>query len=193
MPEITSSRYLRWHRQGREKCCVACGQTKLLAEFYAYGYRTNQGKRSIRYESRCKPCARARRRENHAANPNYGAAQSLKWRTKNKDQQRTYARAYRVSEHGRQAKALLQRTRKARQRAGIVGHEEDQAIRAIYLEATRIEALAEVCPVFDDPLLTKKMHVDHIMPLSKGGKHVATNLQILPAGLNMRKGNKCPR
>ena len=34
-------------------------------------------------------------------------------------------------------------------------------------------------------------HVDHIIPLSKGGRHVASNLQILPAGLNLRKGTKC--
>jgi hypothetical protein len=41
--------------------------------------------------------------------------------------------------------------------------------------------------------LGKKMHVDHVTPLAKGGLHVAGNLQILPAGLNMRKGVKCPK
>lgn len=36
------------------------------------------------------------------------------------------------------------------------------------------------------------VHVDHIIPLSKGGPHVADNLQILTATENMRKGAKLP-
>ena len=32
------------------------------------------------------------------------------------------------------------------------------------------------------------VHVDHIVPLSKGGPHVFENLQILPAIENLRKG-----
>ena len=35
-------------------------------------------------------------------------------------------------------------------------------------------------------------HVDHIKPLSKGGLHHPENLQILPADLNLKKGNKEP-
>lgn len=35
-------------------------------------------------------------------------------------------------------------------------------------------------------------HVDHIIPLSKGGKHVPNNLQIIPAKENLRKGSKIP-
>jgi len=32
--------------------------------------------------------------------------------------------------------------------------------------------------------------VDHIIPLSKGGYHIHTNLQILPLRINRRKGSK---
>jgi len=35
-----------------------------------------------------------------------------------------------------------------------------------------------------------KHHVDHIYPLSKGGLHTPSNLQILPAAINLRKGKK---
>ena len=37
--------------------------------------------------------------------------------------------------------------------------------------------------------LGKNFHVDHILPLSKGGLHHPTNLQIIPAYLNLAKGN----
>jgi len=33
------------------------------------------------------------------------------------------------------------------------------------------------------------MHVDHIIPISKGGKHDVCNLQLLEASLNLKKGS----
>jgi len=33
-------------------------------------------------------------------------------------------------------------------------------------------------------------HVDHIKPLSKGGKHAISNLQVVPATWNLSKGNR---
>jgi len=32
-------------------------------------------------------------------------------------------------------------------------------------------------------------HIDHIQPISKGGYHIHTNLQILPATTNLKKSN----
>jgi 5-methylcytosine-specific restriction endonuclease McrA len=36
-------------------------------------------------------------------------------------------------------------------------------------------------------------HVDHIYPISRGGKHHPSNLQILPAKLNLKKKSKIPK
>ena len=40
--------------------------------------------------------------------------------------------------------------------------------------------------------LKRKGHVDHIIPVSKGGKHAASNIQLLCAGCNLRKSDKDP-
>lgn len=187
VPEVKAS---HWHAEGRIKRCVLCGHEKALTEFYAYGYVTNQGKQSTRYESRCRPCATARRKARYACVGDYERQVHRKWAERNKDHLQQYRRAKQSDPAHRALKAKAQRLRKARLRSG---EQNDPAIKAIYAEALRVEALIQCCPVFDLPELGKKIHVDHVIPLAKGGRHVASNLQLLPIGLNMRKGTKCPR
>lgn len=37
-------------------------------------------------------------------------------------------------------------------------------------------------------IFNTKFHVDHIVPLNKGGMHIPSNLQVMPARLNLLKG-----
>lgn len=182
MPEIS-----HWHRADRTKRCIACDEVKPLGEFYAYGYLTNQGKQSTRYESRCKECARERRLGQYRARRDDELRRMKEWREANTDHRISYSRKRQADPAVKRLKAYHQRLRKARMRS-VSG--DDEAIRAIYAEAMRAEQVIRVCPVFDLPELGKKLHVDHIIPLALGGRHEARNLQILPAGLNMRKGAK---
>jgi 5-methylcytosine-specific restriction endonuclease McrA len=179
-----------WHNIERVKCCTRCSQEKPLHEFYACRYTTNQGKQSIRYESRCRKCVSKRGKERRAKDPSLSSRYMAEWRSKNGDRELEYRKQYQDSDHGKRVRAKNQRLRKARMRSGSG---DDAEIRAIYTEAMEIERIIAVCPVFDIPELTKKMHVDHIIPLARGGKHVASNLQILPGGINVRKHASCPR
>lgn len=61
----------------------------------------------------------------------------------------------------------------------ILTPEEHQRILLIYKECGRITEETGVLH-----------HVDHIHPISKGGKYHPDNLQILTATENIRKGNK---
>jgi hypothetical protein len=63
--------------------------------------------------------------------------------------------------------------------ATILTPEEHQSILSIYQECARITEETGIAH-----------HVDHIHPISKGGKHHPDNLQILTATENIRKGNK---
>lgn len=194
--EITpskASRYkvpvgLHWHRPDRTKACIRCGEEKSLGEFYSYEYTTAQGKRSTRYESRCRPCSRERRMETYQEKTERDRATSQAWKERNRDRLSEYTRSRQSDPEYRAMKARAQRMREARAKATYA--ENTPGIAAIYAEASRIEKVIALCPVFDLRELGKKMHVDHIKPLSKGGEHIVSNLQILPAGINMRKGVK---
>jgi 5-methylcytosine-specific restriction endonuclease McrA len=179
-----------WHESGRLKKCIACGESKPLSEFYAYGYTTRLGKPGTRYDSRCRPCAQARRREAYHADPEGESLKHRRWNEANAERIREWRRERQKLPETKALKAYHQRLRKARMRSGA---NDNDAIRAIYAEAMRVERIIACCPVFDLPELGKKMHVDHIIPLARGGKHEADNLQILPIGINMRKGVKCRR
>jgi len=174
-----------WHRPDRLKRCIRCKEQKPLTAFSKRNYVTKNGKGrpSIGYESRCKPCACARVAERTKANPEHVAA--LRRATYRRNHERT--RQYQKDQRARYA------AHNARYRVGRgLKSNDPPEIRALYAEAARITALIQCCPVWDLPELQKSVHVDHKIPISKGGKHVIENLQLLPAGLNMRKGNRCP-
>lgn len=179
-----------WHAKDRVKACTSCKCPKPIGEFSAYPYTTKQGKRSVRYESRCLDCNRKRSAAYRERNPHAVVAQNARRIVRDPDIFKKLSRRYRETEQGRLVKAAHQRLRKARLRSASG---DDEEIRQIYLRAIELEKVVANCPVFDIPELGRKMHVDHIVPLSKGGAHEACNLQILPSGLNLRKGTKCLR
>ncbi len=187
MPEIVkqSSKNAHWHRPDRKKRCILCDEIRSLSEFYSYSYTTNQGKLSTRYESRCKLCSRSRSKVRHKAIRSQAIAAMQLWRAHHPDEVIAQRRRYQQSEHGRRVKARNQRIRAARTNAG--SSNRDPRIAALYREAADWEQKLAACVISDDPL-DLKVHVDHKQPLSKGGKHVFDNLQILDARINMQKG-----
>jgi 5-methylcytosine-specific restriction endonuclease McrA len=149
--------------------CAMCGQQKTPESFYWYPYITQQGKNSIRRESRCKECARQRRRDRYAEDPVKDLASSGDWKIRNKEPQAEYRRMRRAAHSSYEAKrraAKLQRT--------VVWADLD-AINDIYDKAT-----------------ATGLTVDHIIPLQGvrvSGLHVQNNLRLLSKSENSRKKN----
>lgn len=72
----------------------------------------------------------------------------------------------------------MQRARK-RKLTPPMTEEEKSLIEKFYEHASRLTKLLKI-----------KHHVDHIIPLAKGGLHHPSNLQVIPASVNLRKGIK---
>ena len=79
------------------------------------------------------------------------------------------------SKHLRRANNAKRRSFK-KQSSVILTKSQKQIVNCLYRQAHRLENRIGI-----------KFHIDHIVPLSRGGLHSPTNLQVIPATLNMRK------
>lgn len=172
--------------------CIECNRILAVGEFFSYPYVTRQGKSSVRYDSRCRVCCRKRVRQRRVdpEKREKDRLASLAWKRANRERVAATVKDRRNNDPAfRQMKAAYQRARKARMRAGIGCGRNDPAILAIYVEAKAIEQKLAACVVCDDPLEVA-MHVDHIVPLARGGQHLLENLRIISARENLSKGDR---
>lgn len=103
------------------------------------------------------------------------------WRIKNKDRFDKTQKAWRksnshiISFHSAKRRKLVESS------FVMLHKNQEEIIKTIYKTSSRIGKCIGI-----------PHDVDHRIPLSRGGFHVHTNLQILPATINRRKYNKMP-
>lgn len=156
------------------KPCIACGQQKTPESFYWYPYTTLQGKASVRRESRCKECARQRRRERYAKDPAADQTSSGNWKARNKERMLARQAEYKKTTGRAICNAAIAK-RQAAQLQRVPVWADLDAIKNIY-----------------DSASAAGLTVDHVIPLQGvrvSGLHVLCNLQLLSKTENSRKKN----
>lgn len=165
------------------RVCISCKQTKAKADFYCYPYTTKQGKRSVRAESRCKDCTKARRRERNARKISVDLDTYKKYRAANKTELARRLKAYRNANIGKVRAQRIESERRRRiaksgKKMGLVARVLDEyRVGDKYIDAYS-------CELIDVPT------IDHIVPLSCGGKHEYDNLCVTSLGNNSSKRNR---
>jgi 5-methylcytosine-specific restriction endonuclease McrA len=164
------------------KICSLCKVQKLFTDF-SPDKRDSSG-----VQSRCKVCFAQIMRERRAKNPEAHRQAVGKSTKKNYKAKLERNNLYRTNnpEKVHQWKKKDRTENKARiladcaKRRTLLAGETSVEIRQLYVLKDFYQAMS----------LGERFHVDHIVPLSRGGLHAYKNMRVIPAIDNLRKGNK---
>lgn len=162
------------------KCCTSCKTEKPLTEF-------SPSKRGLfGVQAKCKPCYAKIMRDRRTADPSKHRESIKKYTENNYKKVLKRNSAYRknnpdkVSEWKRKdrivnkVRVLADNAKRRSLTKGPVSKD----VRMIYALRDFYAAMS----------LGEPFHVDHIIPVSKKGLHEASNLRVIPAIDNLRKG-----
>lgn len=161
----------------------------------------------------CTECHRSQSAQWYSDNRDHSNEKHREWCERNRDKARSYSKKWRDSNPDKQA-ARARRDRinnpdRARARVAkwaAKNRDKLQALDAAYRARKRnavgryttadvgrlLESQGAIC-VYCPVSLTQGYHVDHRLPLVRGGSNMPRNIQLLCAKCNVRKGKKTHR
>lgn len=191
------------------KTCTVCGEVKDESEFYSRGNGKSRAD--------CKVCTRARTASYYKANLEAGRASRRAYYQRTRDRWRAYFRDhYRANRDQRAMAHKLWRfnnrdrdrelSRRSQQRrywrdpaksrayvASLAAKRRMSAPGAEFVDRRVVyERDGGICHICGAMTPAHSFHVDHIIPLSRGGRHAYDNVACSCPSCNMRKGNRVP-
>lgn len=175
------------------KQCTKCNQTKELTEFS----KRKPSKDGLGYK--CKAC----KKQYHQDNAEHISAQRKQYYQANKEHKAEYMKQYNIDNAVHRAEYNKQYYQTPQGKAVMKAGSQNRRTQKLQNGGThtgkQILALfnqqSGVCPYCKAKLHKSgknKYHIDHVMPLSKGGNNDISNIQLLCAKCNLTKSNKLP-
>ncbi len=159
------------------KTCTKCHADKDLGSF-GHDKHKKSG-----YTSHCLDCMKAAAQARRDANPERSREVTKAYRERNPEKEKArYTKYNKENPEVRAHHAAMRRSAELQATPAWLTKEQKADIKAMYLLAKKFEKLCNI-----------RYHVDHIVPVAGKdvrGLHVPWNLQILPASVNMSKGNR---
>lgn len=149
------------------KTCSRCKQQKEITEFYTCSHAKSG------YKCQCKECVKDAVRRSSIKHSDKVLERNRKYRAANPDKVQKW-------------KAKDRKVNKSRILADNAGRRAKLKSK-LTSEIKQIYALRDF---YTSMSLGEVFHVDHKIPVSLGGLHEASNLQVIPAIDNLRKSNK---
>lgn len=122
-----------------------------------------------------------RRRKTYARNATTIRARNQRWKVAHREEARRYSAKYQQDHH--QWMLHVSALRRARLRGA-----DDGTVTLLTL--TDLVDRTTTCPYCKALLTTENRSLDHMQPLTKGGRHSISNLMPCCRACNSRKGNK---
>lgn len=155
-----------------KKLCNTCKKNKAYDMFY----KNKNSKDGL--HSQCKEC----RSKWLVDNKKHIAEYSKKYKEEHKDEIRKYSSYYnKTMKHKICKKNNKHRRRDLAKNSTITNN-----------QLLELQQNAKVCYWCNDPLKNKNVHIDHYVPLAKGGNHTLENLVISCQKCNAKKHTKDP-
>ena len=170
------------------KTCSKCGQSKAKAEF---GIRKGKPGQNNYLRQPCKQCERLASKDWKQNNKQRTWANAQRWRSENK-----------VAWSKIQQKSYIQNKAKRQQAMSDYRNENPDKLRMYANNRRALELAAKSFLITDKDLsrllaqpcayckLKPSEHIDHIIPLSRGGDNSLGNLTGACASCNLSKGSK---
>ena len=173
----------RKNKDGRQNYCKAC------ANEYARSYHKKNRGKILQYKKEYHEENRDRIAAYRQESKDWIAARSRAYREANKEKILARERAYRKSEKGREVSRLRIHRRRARLKEATVEHFSYDDLKIFWLGQNILEDSCYYCgkEMPDGP-----EHIDHYIPLAKGGTHEPVNLKPSCASCNISKSDKMP-
>ena len=153
-----------------DKTCSKCRAVKSLDQFYADRHGKD-GKMSY-----CKSCRGQQTAAWQKNNPEKARKIKERHKENNPKAYSLYYKKHREKNPGKAALDHANRRANMEKATVVLTPEDKEKIKQLYWLAKDLEIISG-----------QKYNVDHIIPISRGGKHHWSNLQILPKDINLKK------
>ena len=156
-----------------QKRCNECLETLSVSSFY------KDAKNKDGYRHKCKKCVNEQHTNYVKNNKEKVLLNAKAWRNKNWNIVKKKAAEYKKLNRARYT--ALQAERRAKQLQATPSWANLKDIERVYIAASNVSKSTKI-----------KHHVDHIIPLQGEnicGLHIFNNLCIIPAKMNLQKGN----
>lgn len=169
-----------------DKVCCCCRLTKPVGEFSQYRYVTCQNRTSVRVSSRCRFCDAARRRERYVTTRTRENAQSRAWKAAHRDHVKAQVRVHR--EAIRPQVLLSRRASEVKRR--LAGYNRCvRSVKALIVQALELARFGDrYLDAYTGDLIASPV-IDHVDPLSRGGRHEAENICVTSREQNSSKSD----
>lgn len=174
------------------KTCSKCGETKKLEDYWKEK-RAKDGRASA-----CRSCCSRSKKQYYKKNKETIKEKAKQYYDQNQEKVKAYNKSeegkarhkrYRETENGKEAKRQQNHRRRAIKKEATTQHFSYEDLRIFWLGQNILDDRCYYC---SKTLPDGPEHIDHYIPLAKGGTHEPVNLRPSCAPCNLSKSDKLP-